>query len=180
MFSQLYRNYFKGSQEVADGEKLGQIKIEDKIITLEKKIAQVEEQNKQLEKQLDYSRNKEAALQKVLCNYDNLLKKVLTEKTATRKQDETSYHLANLEKAFYDLLQKYEKAKVVVQGFQQNEALLKKQVAEYEDMLDNAGVKVTTYKSLSGQKLEIQNESVKKPKSKDESKGKKKRLLTTI
>ncbi|EFA01798.2 transforming acidic coiled-coil-containing protein 1 [Tribolium castaneum] len=177
MLSQLYRNLFKSSPN--HSEKFGADQIDLKISEMEQKISRLEEQNEELRKQLEYNRNKEAALQKVLCNYDNLLKKIITERNC-KPQDDSTFHLANLEAAFYDLLRKYEKAKVVVHDFQQNETALKKQVIEYEDILENLRAKFVAYKSLSGKKIEKTGQlSLKKTKSCDNSKTKK-RLMTTI
>lgn len=139
---------------------------------MEKKIEELEEQNRELKNQLKYNRNKEVALQKVLCNYDNLLKKVIMEKN-TNDKDETTVHLANLESAFFDLLQKYEKAKFVVQGLQQNETVLKKQVDEYEDILENLRIKFTAYKSFSENRIDL-----KKVSSCDDAKNKKRRVTS--
>ena len=157
-------------------ERPGADDMDNKITAMENKISQLEEQNKELQRQVDYNRNKEAALQKVLCNYDNFLKKVIMEKNVVCDHEQTIVHLANLESAFNELLQKYEKAKVVVQGFQQNETLLKKQVTDYEEILESLRVKFATYKSLSDDSLNCVNHK----KGCDDCKGKRKRLLTSF
>ncbi|XP_044255448.1 transforming acidic coiled-coil-containing protein 1-like [Tribolium madens] len=177
MLSQLYRNLFKNPQ--TQSEKSGADQIDLKVSEMEQKISRLEEQNEELRKQLEYNRNKEAALQKVLCNYDNLLKKVIMERN-NKTQDDSSFHLTNLETAFYDLLRKYEKAKLVVHDFQQNETALKKQVIEYEDILENLRTKFVAYKSVSDKKVtDTKHLPLKKTKSCDNSKTKK-RLMTTI
>jgi phage shock protein A len=153
--------------------------ITDKITTMEKKVTQLEEQNRELRKQLEYNRDKEAALHKVVHNYDNLLKKVIDEKNMKWQQDEHSWRIANLESAFYDLLEKYERAKYLVKGFQKNEAVLKKQVQEYENMLDTVKVKFSAYKSISEESTEIKRRLVV-DKTKQGAVGKRRRLVTTI
>jgi myosin heavy subunit len=157
---------------------LAAVEMDDKVANMEQQIVELQNQNKELRKQLEYNRNKEAALQKVLCNYDNLLKKVVIERNAKKEEVASTSDLASLESAFCELLQKYEKAKIVVQSFQQNETVLRKQVEEYEDILDKLRAKFATYKTLSENKLEVKNEmGVRKVRSVE---GKKRRLLTTI
>lgn len=147
---------------------------------MEQKILSLEEQNQKLQKQLEYNQHKEEALQKVLFNYDNLLKEVIIEKNNLQQNDAMS-HVANLESAFYDLLQKYEKAKLLVQGFQENESVLKKQVMEYENILETLRSKFVTYKSASAGNTQTKSEIyLKKAISCDNCKGKNKRLMTTI
>lgn len=106
----------------------------------------------------DESNKKEEEFQKVMMDYDIFLRKVLTERqTLITEKNTAQKHLANLETAFNDLLQKYERAKKVVEGFKSNEEILKTQMNEWNKMINMFNKKYNDLKSYAEKKISEAN-----------------------
>ncbi|XP_045479284.1 cytotardin-like isoform X2 [Harmonia axyridis] len=104
---------------------------------------------------------KEMEFQKVMHEYDNFLRKVLSERqTLIDEKNTAQNHLANLETAFNDLLQKYERAKKVVEGFKNNEDVLKKQMSDWNKMLNMFNKKYNDLKAYAEKKISEANTAI--------------------
>lgn len=98
---------------------------------------------------------------------------VADKNTMVQEIDTNRTHLSNLEKAFYDLLQKYERAKVIIEGFQSNETILKEEVNKYEKLFKQLHTHQQKENSITSDNNKIL-------KNKDKNRINKKRQLITI
>ncbi|KAL3266578.1 hypothetical protein HHI36_010742 [Cryptolaemus montrouzieri] len=144
-------------------EKDNIIKLQkDKLIEIESKLKQNENTSCAIDKIGDAGMdNREIEFQKVMLEYEELLGKVLTERqTLLDDKNTVQNHLANLELAFNDLLQKYERAKKIVEGFKKNEEILRGQMTEWTKTLNNFDKKYTDLKMYAEKKISQANVTI--------------------
>jgi chromosome segregation ATPase len=79
-----------------------------------------------------------------------------------KEKDQALEDLQNVEVAFSDLHRRYEKTKAAVEGFKQNEEILKKCVADYQAKLKKQEERYTALKKHAEEKLEVANEEIEK------------------
>lgn len=85
--------------------------------------------------------------------------------TLVRERDEAAAHLASMEHAFNDVHTKYERCKVIIQGYKSNEEMLKKTVEENTDAIQQLQARYETLRQHAMQQLNKANaelDSVKK------------------
>ncbi|XP_044749352.1 transforming acidic coiled-coil-containing protein 3-like [Coccinella septempunctata] len=135
-----------------------------KINELEEMLRGKEKSSYVFDKIGDASVNKkEIEFQKVMNEYDTFLRKILAERqTLIEEKNTAQKHLANLETAFNDLLQKYERAKKVVEGFKNNEEILKKQIQDWNKMLNIFNKKYNDLKAYAEKKISEANTAILK------------------
>lgn len=90
-----------------------------------------------------------------------------TEERATlvRERDEAAEHLASMEHAFNDVHTKYERCKVIIQGYKGSEEALKRSVEENSDVIQKLEARYETLRQHAMQQLNKANaelDSVKK------------------
>lgn len=85
--------------------------------------------------------------------------------TLVRDRDEAAVHLASMEHAFNDVHTKYERCKVIIQGYKSNEETLKATVEENTDAIQQLQARYETLRQHAMQQLNKANaelDSVKK------------------
>lgn len=85
--------------------------------------------------------------------------------TLVRERDEAAAHLASMEHAFNDVHTKYERCKVIIQGYKGNEETLKRTVEENNDAIQKLEARYETLRQHAMQQLNKANaelDSVKK------------------
>jgi chromosome segregation ATPase len=85
--------------------------------------------------------------------------------TLVRERDEAAAHLASMEHAFNDVHTKYERCKVIIQGYKSNEETLKRTVEENNDAIQKLEARYETLRQHAMQQLNKANaelDSVKK------------------
>ncbi|XP_047994469.1 transforming acidic coiled-coil-containing protein 3-like [Leguminivora glycinivorella] len=85
--------------------------------------------------------------------------------TLVRERDEAASHLASMEHAFNDVHTKYERCKVIIQGYKGNEEALKRSVEENNDAIQKLEARYETLRQHAMQQLNKANaelDSVKK------------------
>ncbi|KAM3962483.1 transforming acidic coiled-coil-containing protein 3 [Aphomia sociella] len=85
--------------------------------------------------------------------------------TLVRERDEAAAHLASMEHAFNDVHTKYERCKVIIQGYKSNEETLKHTVEENNDAIQKLEARYETLRQHAMQQLNKANaelDSVKK------------------
>lgn len=85
--------------------------------------------------------------------------------TLVQERDEAAAHLASMEHAFNDVHTKYERCKVIIQGYKSNEEALKRSVEENSDVIQKLEARYETLRQHAMQQLNKANaelDSVKK------------------
>lgn len=85
--------------------------------------------------------------------------------TLVQERDEAASHLASMEHAFNDVHTKYERCKVIIQGYKSNEETLKRTVEENNDAIQKLETRYETLRQHAMQQLNKANaelDSVKK------------------
>lgn len=77
--------------------------------------------------------------------------------TLVRERDEAAAHLASMEHAFNDVHTKYERCKVIIQGYKCNEETLKKSVEENTDAIQKLEARYETLRQHAMQQLNKAN-----------------------
>lgn len=139
-------------------EKLKQI-IKEKDVIIENN----EERIRELEIQVtDFNISEDSVREEINPNeisdimnkYENLISDALTEREMLRQEKDTvQNHLANLEVAFHDLVEKYERAKTIIHGYEQNEAALLKHIDDFEKNIQRLETKYIDFKTYAIEKL---------------------------
>ncbi|KAK9876591.1 hypothetical protein WA026_013970 [Henosepilachna vigintioctopunctata] len=105
--------------------------------------------------------NREKEFQKVMCEYEELLRRVLSERqNLIEEKNFAQSELVNLKQAFDDLMDKYNRAKEVVEGFTRNEQLMRKQMEDWTKMLISFGKKYTDLKAYAEKKISQANVAI--------------------
>lgn len=132
---------------------------EIRIINYKDEIQQLNKNVTKLNKKLKEKDEVEALFTSIVTNYDTVFSNIIREhKVVVEEKDAALGHLSNLEDAFKDLVDKYEKAKNVIRGFQQNETILKEHVKLCEDQIDRLENRYAEFKEYATSKLNQANQ----------------------
>ncbi|XP_018330199.1 transforming acidic coiled-coil-containing protein 1-like [Agrilus planipennis] len=127
-------------------ENLNQVqKLREEIDKLKGDNTKLELKNKELEDRLSQLSDI-GGINNLLNDYEKMLGNLLSR--CLKLEEEKNLvckHLACLEFAFNDLLEKYERAKTIIFGFQKNQDVLLSQATKYESNLNNLEEKNKTY-----------------------------------
>ncbi|XP_022919220.2 transforming acidic coiled-coil-containing protein 1-like [Onthophagus taurus] len=133
------------------------IEYKAKIEELEDEMMRLKEENDSLRRELsDSDGSKDIA--SIVASYENVMGQLIQDhETVKSERDLVKNHLANLEKAFYDLVQKYERAKNVIKTLEKNEETFHKNLQKYKDNVDQAEKKYMEFKEYAIDKLNEAN-----------------------
>lgn len=130
-----------------------------RIKELEEQVADLETKNRELEAKT--AQMDEDEFQKVMKDYDKFIEKVWNERQMLLDENENlKMHIENLEKCFRNLFEKYEKARTIVEGYKDNEDILKKELQEYREIIEALDTKYNCLKNYSQSKLTEANEEL--------------------
>lgn len=138
-------------------------KYKEKIIELEQLVVKLKEENCELQRAARESEENKTNLTGVIVSYENMLEKLVQEHHMVKgERDIAKTHLANLELAFHDLIEKYERAKTIIKGFENNEKSLKAHIENYEQAIAKIEKKYNDFKTYAVDKLNEANQILKK------------------
>lgn len=101
-----------------------------------------------------------------MTNYEKMISSALISVENEKQEKELAQnHLARLEIAFHDLVEKYERAKQIISGFQQNESVLLKHIEDFEDDLCRLKDRYIQFKSYALKNLNDANATIKSLKN---------------
>lgn len=154
----------KGNSEVEKFKKL--IIEKDEIIENNTmKIAKLEETIKQLQddSQLDERTKLNKEMYDILIKYEKLISSTLVSYDNEKKEKIiTQNHLTCLELAFHDLIQKYERAKEIILGFQKNEKILLTHIGEFETDVEKLKMRYLQFKKYAVNTINEANATINK------------------
>lgn len=132
---------------------------QDTIVALKMHNAKLQSECDQfkyvLKNKTPYTRLIACFSRKILEEYDiSLAAKSEDLKKLMEENDIVKGHLAAIEMAFSDLLQKYERCKTIVQGYKQNEDTMRHHLQTLEDTLQKNEEKYETLKTHAKTQLE--------------------------
>lgn len=108
----------------------------------------------ELSKRLTEAEASETHFSAIFAGYEKILTKALIEHREVTQQKQTlENQAANLETAFTDLLAKYERAKIIIQGLMQNESILKIRLDQCEKIIEQIGERYNNLQEHAMQKL---------------------------
>lgn len=97
----------------------------------------------------------------ILMKYEKMISSTLVSFETEKQEKLTAQnHLARLETAFHDLVQKYERAKEIITGFQENEATLVKHIEEFEENIEKLNDKYLQFKAYAIEKINEANKTI--------------------
>lgn len=114
--------------------------------------------NEDLVQQVITKKTNEEKLNVVIAEYEKTIAKLIRDNACIIKERDTfQVHLANVEAAFSDVHQKYERCKVVIEGFKNNEQILKDTIKANEDSILKLNSKYEALKTHAMGQLEKAN-----------------------
>lgn len=135
----------------------------EKEKTLSQRVAEKVRNNKQMSVVME---EYERTISSLIGERDAETKRWTDERsTLLRERDEAAAHLASMEHAFNDVHTKYERCKVIIQGYKSNEETLKRTVEENNDAIQKLEARYETLRQHAMQQLNKANaelDSVKK------------------
>ncbi|VVC87118.1 unnamed protein product [Leptidea sinapis] len=135
----------------------------EKEKTLSQKLSEKSRNNKEMCLVLE---EYERTISSLICERDSELKRWNEEKAILiRERDDAASHLASTEYAFNDVHTKYERCKVIIQGYKSNEEALKQTLEENNDAIQKLEARYETLRQHAMQQLNKANaelDSVKK------------------
>lgn len=132
---------------------------EIKIISYKDEIQQLNKIVAELNKKLKEKVEVELLFTSIVTNYETVFGNIIRDhKLVVEEKNAALGHLSNLEDAFKDLLDKYEKAKNVIRGFQQNETILKEHIKLCEDQILRLENRYVEFKEYAMSKLNQANQ----------------------
>ncbi|CAK1552245.1 unnamed protein product [Leptosia nina] len=135
----------------------------DKEKILSQRVAEKVKNNKQMSVVME---EYERTISSLIGERESEAKRWTEEKvTLLRERDEAASHLASMEHAFNDVHIKYERCKVIIQGYKSNEETLKRTVEENTDAIQKLEARYETLRQHAMQQLNKANaelDSVKK------------------
>ncbi|GJQ81469.1 hypothetical protein Trydic_g14625 [Trypoxylus dichotomus] len=138
-------------------------KYNKKILELEQLVEKLTDENSNLQQVVKENDQNKTSLTGVIVSYENMLEKLVQEHHAVKaERDLAKTHLANLELAFHDLIEKYERAKTIIKGFENNEKSFKAHVVNYEEAIAKVEKKYNDFKGYAVDKLNEANQILKK------------------
>ncbi|XP_023026283.1 transforming acidic coiled-coil-containing protein 3 [Leptinotarsa decemlineata] len=132
-----------------------------KIKELENEITELKLKNEALEARLKTGNLDENGFQSVMVKYDEFLNQVWTERQdLIDKNTILDTYVKNLESSFNELLEKFGKAKVVIEGLIENQDVLKNELKEYQKVIETLENKYKCLKVHSESKIAEANEEI--------------------
>lgn len=135
----------------------------EKEKTLSQRVAEKVKNNKQMSVVME---EYERTISSLIGEREGEAKRWTEERgTLVRERDEAAAHLASMEHAFNDVHTKYERCKVIIQGYKCNEETLKRTVEENTDAIQKLEARYETLRQHAMQQLNKANtelDSVKK------------------
>ncbi|XP_059053224.1 transforming acidic coiled-coil-containing protein 3-like [Achroia grisella] len=135
----------------------------EKEKTLSQRVAEKVRNNKQMSVVME---EYERTISSLIGEREAESKRWIEERTVlVRERDEAAAHLASMEHAFNDVHTKYERCKVIIQGYKSNEETLKHTVEENNDAIQKLEARYETLRQHAMQQLNKANaelDSVKK------------------
>lgn len=146
--------------------------MEKEMSQLKSILESVQENEKKLKNELKERIKNKQQLSIVMEEYEKTISQMVTRREEEKKEfeatikkieadrDSTVQHLNNLENAFNDIHQKYERGKIVNEALKKNEDLLKKSLSEYEVTVKTVENKYELLKSHATSQLEKANQEL--------------------
>lgn len=120
----------------------------------ENEIKDLQAKIDELSKNLAEAKASEQHFSTIFDGYEKILAKVLIEhQEVTQQKQALENHTADLETTFTDLLTKYERAKIIIQGLMQNENILKIRLNQCEKIIEQIGQRYNNLQEHAMQKL---------------------------
>ncbi|XP_070211883.1 transforming acidic coiled-coil-containing protein 3-like isoform X2 [Littorina saxatilis] len=138
-----------------------------KLADRDSRISTLDDTNKKLRQTNEDMRTVMAEFEKTIGQLQSEKEKTtnasqLSLQDVIKERDQALEDLQSVETAFSDLHRRYEKTKGVVEGFKQNEEMLKKCVQDLQNKLKKAESKVQIVKEQAEEKLERATEEIEK------------------
>ncbi|KAG5876643.1 hypothetical protein JTB14_012988 [Gonioctena quinquepunctata] len=125
-----------------------------KIKELEKELTELKLKNEALEARMKGGSLDEHGFQAIMLSYDDFLKKVWTERQdLLNKTAILETYMENLEASYNELLDKFGKAKIVIQSLKENQDVLKSELDEYRTVIELLETKYESLKIHSESKI---------------------------
>ncbi|KAJ8926434.1 hypothetical protein NQ314_021223 [Rhamnusium bicolor] len=125
-----------------------------RIKELEQQVTELEMKNRELENQIKISSMDENEFQKVMKDYDKFIQNIWDQRQELLEENTTlKCHLENIETTFGNVLEKYDKARTVVEGFKENEVTLKNDLDECTQIIGALENKYAILKNYSESKI---------------------------
>lgn len=149
-------------------QRLAELESQEPPHELEEKLLQAQSEIEGLKKRLEDDEKQKKDYLKIIVEYDQTAvtiakrNKKLSEEVAELKleKEQDKQHLRNMEIAFNDIHQKYEKSKEAIASFQQNEAEFKFSIAQNEKAIEQAEEKYQKMLAHASQKLEVASKEI--------------------
>uniref|UniRef100_A0A1B6J7W2 Transforming acidic coiled-coil-containing protein C-terminal domain-containing protein n=2 Tax=Homalodisca TaxID=139475 RepID=A0A1B6J7W2_9HEMI len=125
-----------------------------------------------LKKEVQEKTKSRQQLSLVMEEYEKTISQLVAQKEEEKKESEVQkellmkerdtamQHLNNMEIAFNDVHQKYERSKTVIEGMKANEDVLKRSLAEYDEAIKTANSKYESLKNHAIRQLETANQEL--------------------
>ncbi|XP_065211145.1 transforming acidic coiled-coil-containing protein 3 isoform X2 [Planococcus citri] len=145
---------------------------EQEISNLKSVLEAVQENEKKLKNELMERIKSKQQLSLIMEEYEKTMSQMVSKRDEEKKEhdaiikkieaerDSTLQHLNNLENAFNDIHQKYERGKAVNEALKKNEDLLKKNLSDYEQTVKTVENKYELLKSHATSQLEKANQEL--------------------
>ncbi|XP_046658216.1 uncharacterized protein LOC124352679 isoform X2 [Homalodisca vitripennis] len=159
----------KGELEKKDAE----IKrLTAKLSEMEAGAKALTEREIRLKKEVQEKTKSRQQLSLVMEEYEKTISQLVAQKEEEKKESEVQkellmkerdtamQHLNNMEIAFNDVHQKYERSKTVIEGMKANEDVLKRSLAEYDEAIKTANSKYESLKNHAIRQLETANQEL--------------------
>lgn len=142
------------------------------VENLQSLVRESEDRENKLNKKVAEKAQAQKQMSIIMEEYEKTISRLVAEKEQERQahelqksallkdRDAAMGHLANIEIAFSDLHKKYERSKVVIEGFKKNEEVLRASLAEYEATIHKQEQKYDMLKSHAMAQLESANQEL--------------------
>lgn len=108
----------------------------------ENELKELQTKVDEISKTLTEKQSNDEQFHSLLTDYEKVFSKIITEHQEVVQEKETlETYVKNLDAAFLELLSKYERAKIVIQGLMENESALKNQLKHYEQIVKQIGIR---------------------------------------
>ncbi|XP_054273557.1 extracellular matrix-binding protein ebh isoform X3 [Macrosteles quadrilineatus] len=143
-----------------------------RVVELEAEMKAIKEREQRLKKEVVNKDKSKQQLSLVMEEYEKTISQLVAQKEEDRKKfeeekemlmkerDTAMQHLNNMEIAFNDVHQKYERSKTVIEGMKANEEILKRSLAEFDEAVKSSTAKYETLKSHAVKQLEQANQEL--------------------
>uniref|UniRef100_A0A1B6KP51 Transforming acidic coiled-coil-containing protein C-terminal domain-containing protein n=2 Tax=Graphocephala atropunctata TaxID=36148 RepID=A0A1B6KP51_9HEMI len=140
-----------------------------KVSELEAELKAATERELKLRKEVHERTKSRQQLSLVMEEYEKTISQLVAQKEEEKKEfevqkdllmkerDTAMQHLNNMEIAFNDVHQKYERSKTVIEGMKANEDLLKKSLTDYDDAIKSSNSKYESLKNHAVRQLDTAN-----------------------